>query len=184
MKVLDISDPQVAVYFDSDKEYSYHHRILLHRIGAATWATLTPDCEFAVHDFAEEDIVVLERGADFPTEVQGSCYTFDPLDVSELSSFRRRAKLHAAILGEATELQEVVVTIWVVADAGDPRLGEAVPNRVVEGTGSFVSFGDRGVARIDGELRFVEKIPFGDVADFIARRRGSAGGLQNARAAP
>lgn len=99
MKVLDISDPQVAVYFADDKEYSYHHRILLYRIGAAKWVTLTPDCEFAVHDFGEEDIVVLERGSDFPPEVQGSCYTFDPLDLSELASFRRRAKLHAVILG-------------------------------------------------------------------------------------
>lgn len=158
MKVLDISDPQVAVQYSHDKEFTFHHRILLYRITGARWVTLTPDFEFAVRNFDEDDIVVLERGCEFPEEVRSSCYAFDPVDAVTLATYRRRAKLHAAILGESAELQEPPATVWVYADSLDPHVGDPVSAEALEVPDGFVSLGDRGLVRVDGEEKFVERI--------------------------
>lgn len=125
--------------------------------------TLTPDHDFAIHNFDEDDIVVLERGADFPDEVRSSCYAFDPIAAHVLAGFRRRAKLHAAILGEATELQEPSATEWIYADPLDARMGETVSADALAVDGAFESMGDRGVLRIDGEVKFVERVLLADI---------------------
>lgn len=45
----------------------------LHRIHGARWVELTHDYDFVAHDFDEHELVVLGCGADFPSEVLGSC---------------------------------------------------------------------------------------------------------------
>lgn len=173
MKVLDISDPQVAVFFEDGKEYQYHHRILLCRIAAARWVMLTPDLEFVVHNFGEECIVVFGRSQDFPDEVRFSCYAFDPLDAYALASFRRRVKLHAAISGESTELQCPTFVLWILADQLDARFGETVRASALDLPEGFVSIGDHSVVRSDGEAKFVERVTSADIAEYVLRRRSS-----------
>lgn len=150
-----------------------HHRILLYHISAARWANLTPDHDFAIHNFDEDDIVEMEQGQDFPDEVRYSCYAFDTIAPHVLSGFRRRAKLPAAFLGEATELQEPSATAWIYADSLDARLGETVASEAREVNGAFESIGGRGVVRIDGEVKFVKRALLADIPDFVQRRRSS-----------
>lgn len=84
---------------------------------------------------------------------------FEPIDASAFASVHRRTKLHAAILGESTELQDVVASACAVADCSDPLLGETVQHDVIEGD-SFVSLGDRGVACIGAKSGLSRRAPW------------------------
>ena len=131
-RVLDIQEPQVCVNFPDDPQFTWHHRILLCRINAGRWLTLTPDHEIIPHNLNVIPNVVLDRGGEFPPGIRNSTYAFDPIDASSLTVFKRRAKLQAAILGEAEGLEAQRALIWVFSDPTDALFGTVLDNDVMD----------------------------------------------------
>lgn len=71
------------------------------------------------------------------------------------------------------------MTSWIFANPMDARLGEPVPAEALDVSGGF---GDRGLVRADGEMKFVESVPPDDVGDEVQRRRGAAAGSRTGAA--
>eukprot|EP00959_Pyramimonas_sp_CCMP1952_P362962 7600810-Pyramimonas_sp.AAC.1 len=121
----DIPEFQVAVRFDDDPNFTWHHRILLRRVRDAVWITLTPDLDLERINLDERRHRVLERGQAFPDAIVGDLYAFDPIGREAVAGHKRRARLQAAVLGgdedEAMDAEE-----WVYADLEDPAFGTLV----------------------------------------------------------
>jgi len=102
---LDISDPQVLIYYEDDTDgFHYHHRVLLYRGGApGVWIALMPDGELQVHNLIAERHVILQRHSPFPSQHANQVYAFDPISRVELDAHRVRARIQARVLGTAEE---------------------------------------------------------------------------------
>ena len=45
MSALDIKERQILARYDADPNFTWHHRVLLARLGDSEWIVLTPDLE-------------------------------------------------------------------------------------------------------------------------------------------
>ncbi|CAK0906294.1 unnamed protein product, partial [Prorocentrum cordatum] len=168
----DIPEFQVAVRYDADPNFTWHHRILLRRVRGAVWIALTPDLDLERINLDERRHRVLERGQAFPEAIAGDIYAFDPIGREAVAGHKRRARLQAAVLGgdedEAMDAKE-----WVYADLDDPSFGTLVAADVLEGD-EFVELGNRGLVRRKGAARGVEKVGRARLAEWSEQRRVGA----------
>ena len=161
---LDVGDVQVLVNFPNDGQgFFWHHRVLLCRVAGSRWLTLTPDLEIAEHDLGQLRHRVLPRLSPFPPDIAGEVYAFDPVGVAVLNGFKRQAKTMAIILGEG-DLPDSEATCWVRSDTRDPDFGVLVDSGLLENAATGLAFGAKGVAVIEGEEVFVERVPTKELA--------------------
>lgn len=173
-RVLDIQEPQVCVNYPNDPQFTWHHRVLLCRVNAGRWLALTPDHEITVHDLNTLPNIVLDRGGEFPPGIRNSTYAFDPIDASALTVFKRRAKLQAAILGEAEDLEAQRALIWVFSDPSDSLFGTVLDSDAMEDPSRGTAINDVGVALHEGLVRHVVRIARDDLDDWRKERRSGA----------
>lgn len=173
-RVLDIQEPQVCVNYPNDPQFTWHHRVLLCRVNAGRWLALTPDHEITVHDLNTLPNIVLDRGGEFPPGIRNSTYAFDPIDTSALTVFKRRAKLQAAILGEAEDLEAQRALIWVFSDPSDSLFGTVLDSDAMEDPSRGTAINDVGVALHEGLVRHVVRIARDDLDDWRKERRSGA----------
>ena len=173
-RVLDIQEPQVCVNFPNDLQFMWHHRILLCRINAGKWLTLTPDHEIVPHNLNIIPNIVLDRGGEFPPGIRNSTYAFDPIDASSLTVFKRQTKLQAAILGEAEGLETQRALIWVFSDPTDSLFGTILDNDVMDDPNRGATINDNGVALHEGLVRHVVRIAREALDDWQKERRSGA----------
>ena len=136
------------------------------------WIALTPDLDLERVDLDERRHRVLERGQPFPGAIAGDLYAFDPIGREAVASYKRRARLQAAVLGgdedEAMDAEE-----WVYADLDDPLFASPVAADLLEAD-EFVELGNRGLVRREGVARGVEKVAVARVAEWGEQRRAGA----------
>jgi hypothetical protein len=173
-RVLDIQEPQVCVNFPDDPQFTWHHRILLCRVTAGRWLTLTPDHEIIAHNLNVIPNIVLDRGGEFPPGIRNHTYAFDPIDAASLTVFKRRAKLQAAILGESEGLEAQQALVWVFSDPTDALFGTILDKDVMDDPGRGAAINDDGVALHEGLVRHVVRIARDDLDEWRKERRSGA----------
>eukprot|EP00971_Amphidinium_carterae_P239656 4757781-Amphidinium_carterae.2 len=174
VRSLDVGEIQIALCFDDDANFRWHHRVLLHRISGARWLCLTPDLAIELHNLEDFNHQVLRRRADFPPELAGDLYAFDEdaVDKHSIKAYKRDARLRAVILGgDAGEQVMAQAQRWIVMHPADDRFGEVVGPEVVEDDEAFVSLGDYGLASIEGEVYPCLLVSEGSVEDAKTRMR-------------
>ena len=97
---LDVPETQIALYCPDDRQFYWHHRILLAPLGAGRWVAVGPDLEIEVHDLSEMRHVILRRSTAFPRTVL-PIYYFDPVPAATYAYLKRDASLQAVLLGGA-----------------------------------------------------------------------------------
>ena len=149
---LDISDPQVLIYYEDDTDgFHYHHRVLLYRGGApGVWIALMPDGELQVHNLIAERHVILQRHSPFPSQHANQVYAFDPISRVELDAHRVRARIQARVRGTAEEDPRVDAALWVIAGPAQDRISEEISAEVLGDPGAFRELGSRAVADVGG----------------------------------
>ena len=165
---LDIPEVQIVVRFDNDPNFRWHHRILLRRVAAGIWMCLTPDLEVCRHDLNLMRHQVLERSHEFPADVQGDLYCFDPVSRAVLESKKRTATIQAQILGDE-DPAEAVSYVWIVAEKLHPQFGEVVPDELMNDPHTGMAFEQKGITTIGGEEVFVQRIAAADIDTFKAK---------------
>ena len=167
---LDIPEVQVIVNFPADGQgFTWHHRILLQRVEGAVWICLTPDHELVKHDLNALPHRVLDRKSSFPDELEDVIYAHDAIGRSVLNGFKRRAKIQATILGQG-EVGETEAYSWLIAEISHSRFGEMVEESLLSSEGSGLTFSQKGVAILDGEEVFIEKVNDKDIASWKVQR--------------
>ena len=142
----------------------WHHRLLLHRVDAGDWITLTPDLEFQRHDLPTHAHRILERNSPFPADVADSVYAHDPLSRAQVLQLKRQA-----VLGEGS-VDELDSMAWVVADATHDKFGSVVDAQLLASEATGLAFTSRGVVMMEGEELFVERIILKDLEDWKAQK--------------
>ena len=175
LRTLDISEPQVLVHYPNDDDgFFWHHRVLLHRVKAGTWVCLTPTMcvGLQIHNLLVTNHFVLVRAARFPAEQADEVFAFDPISKADMAHERRRARTHAAILGEE-DLDGLGTSVWIVCDVKDTNFGEPVPSEMVEDGALLTSLQSRGFVKWDGEVHFCEQILDSETGKYIKDKRSS-----------
>jgi hypothetical protein len=171
MRTLDIAEPQVLVNYPNDADgFVWHHRILLYRVKAGTWVTLTPTLELQTHNLLTTPHVVLARASRFPAAYADEVFCHDPLSKADLAHEKRRARTHAAILGEE-DLDGLGTAVWVISDIKDSKFGEVIPPEMVEDGAVFTSLQERGVVEWDSAVRYCEQILDSEVEKYIRDKK-------------
>ena len=168
---LDIPEVQVLVHYPGDAAgFLWHHRILLHRVEAGDWLTLTPDLEIQRHDLGAHRHRVLDRAAPFPADIVNEIYAHDPIGKASLSNFKRQAQIQAAVLGEGTVLDTDAYS-WVVSDPRHPDFGRPVDAGLLANEATGLAFTTKGVILLGGEEVFVERVGGTEIEEW-RRARG------------
>ena len=164
---LDIPEVQVLINHPGDVNgLNWHHRILLHRVSGGDWITLTPDHELQRHNLARVLHQVLDRRAPFPDDIAAEVYAHDPIGRAQLQVFKRRAQVMASVLGEGA-VEELETVLWVVADPGHKS---EIDGGLLDNEATGMAFVSKGVAIIDGEEVFVERVLSSGLASWKASR--------------
>ena len=147
---MDVPEPQVAIDFFDDDEFSWHVRLLLVHGGDGKWIWATPDLEVQYGDVSEHRVVSLPRGAPIPQRLVGQLYAFDPITPSELDALRAEAAALAGVLGfkVVAATGGAATPRWVVADASHPRFGEPIDGAVTFNEEKFVHRDAAGLVKI------------------------------------
>lgn len=165
-RVLDVAGPQVLLHFQEGPDgFHYHHRVLLCRAGAGgVWVTLTTDLELSVHDRKQCPHRVVSRGEKLSSDLVGLSYMyiFDPIAKAELEEHRRRARKQARILADGGDPTEALEVRRLIAGPAVSRIGEVVPSDTIADDGRVRELGPLGVAEIDGEVVWCEKVAAGE----------------------
>ena len=151
---LNVSYPQVVVERPDDPECFYHHRLLLARVSGAVWIAADPDLLLARLDLEEEQHLVVARNALFPDiclQDDTGLLCFDPLSDAQLRRLYREARLQASLLG-GDALAEADGQQWLFADHLEGKLGETIPQQVVEDPDRFVALAGHALALVDGSV--------------------------------
>ena len=172
---LDVAEPQLLLHFPHDQNgLTYHHRLLVVKLGPGRWVASSPDHELEVLDLTGRQYRVLTRRSAFPADIQDRIYAFDPIGRAELERLKRDAKAMSIILGDQ-EVEEMEANVWVFADAESPQLGQTVPQDLVAGA---VTLSGKGLVEVDGEVKVIEEIALSQQAEFAAQRKGVLGDLR------
>eukprot|EP00438_Fugacium_kawagutii_P000317 Skav210718 [mRNA] locus=scaffold849:20772:21968:+ [translate_table: standard] len=175
---LDIPEVQILVHYPGDGDgLDWHHRILLHRIQAGTWLTLTPDHELQRHDLNAIGHRVLGRKVAFPEDIADQVYAHDPISKSVLAGFKRTAKVQASILGEG-DVDDTEAYSWLVAQTGHSKFGSEVDEGLLQSDATGLAFNERGVVLLDGEEVFVERVNDKDLDTWKAKKGLETGDIR------
>ena len=170
---LEINEPQVLVHYPNDDDgFFWHHRVLLHRVKAGTSVCLTPTMGLQIHSLLVTSHVVLVRDARFTAEQADEVFAFDPISKADMAHEKRRARTHAAILGEG-DLDSLGTSVWIVCGVKDTKFGELVPSEMVEDAALFTSLQARGLLEWDGEVHFCEQVLDSETEKIIKDKRSS-----------
>ncbi|CAK9087068.1 Uncharacterized protein SCF082_LOCUS41163 [Durusdinium trenchii] len=104
-----------------------------------------------------------------PADIIGEIYAFDPIGKSQLLAYKRRAKVQASILGEA-EVGESEAYEWLVSEPGHQLFGQIIDSTLMDNGATGVCFNSKGVAIIDGDEVFCEKVAMKDMDDWKKTR--------------
>ena len=118
--------------------------------------------------------MVLDRRSRFPPHLQDRVYAFDPLTRNELEGYKRRAKTMKVVLGDA-DVQDIEALVWIYADPGSDKLGEVVPQELLD---QMVVLGDRALLEVDGTIEAIKELPQSDVSSFKETAKGSLGDVR------
>ncbi|CAK0908266.1 unnamed protein product [Prorocentrum cordatum] len=171
---LGIKGLQVLVHFPDDANgFYWHMRILLVRAGAAgVWVTLTPTLDLFTHDLSRIRHIVLARNAPWPARVnRNDIFGFDPITRVEFNQFVQLAKVQARVLADDDMEAEAPDLVWLRAGLGLKRLGEVVPQEVVDGQERFTEIGDSAVAEVNGAVIWAARVNAGDRESWIKERQ-------------
>lgn len=167
---LDIPDVQIVVNYPGDGDgFFWHHRILLHRIEGAQWLTLSPDHEVVRHDLNAIPHRVLMTRAMFPQDIAHEVYAHDPIGLATLQNFKRQARIQATILGEG-DVGEPESFQWLIAEVGHARFGQEIDEMLLSDGATGLAFSQKGVAILDGEEIYVEKVMAKDLESWKKRK--------------
>ena len=167
---LDIPDVQIVVNYPGDGDgFFWHHRILLHRIEGAQWLTLSPDHEVVRHDLNAIPHRVLMRRAMFPQDIAHEVYAHNPIGLATLQNFKRQARIQATILGEG-DVGESESFQWLIAEVGHARFGQEIDEMLLSDGATGLAFSQKGVAILDGEEIYVEKVMAKDLESWKKRK--------------
>ena len=155
----DVADPQVIVEFpDDDDGFYWHHRILVKRISGPKWVGLTPDFDMEVIDLSTTAHKVLDRLGPFPRAQEPYVYCFDPISQERVNSFKPRAVTMCSVWGDALDGTLDDRALWLRADVTDAKFGDEVDAACLQDPARGVFMEGKGVALVDGDLVFVEKV--------------------------
>ena len=175
---LDIADPQILVRYEHDPNgFYWHHRVLLFRVDGDIWIALTPDLALVRVKLLDVRHEVLERRAPFPPHLANQVYAHDPIAGAALAGYRRRAKMQGQLLGVG-QVDAVERMIWVIAEARSARFGEVVDAALMDDDAHGTSFDSKGVAVLDGEEFFVQKIAASSLATFKKETKAEVGDVR------
>jgi len=175
MGALDIPEPQVLRHFPNDENgLTWHHRVLLKKIGQGRWVAASPDLDLELIDLTEVRHYVLERKGLFPEDRRKQVYAFDEVDRVTLNALKRRAALQSALLDDASQ-EDARAESWLIAEAGHPRFGNEVDADLLEDAPLGVT---KGVVTLDGAEVFVEKVDASDIVTWKKAREASEGDLR------
>ena len=167
---LDISEVQILVHYPLDGDgFFWHHRVLLHRVTAGVWLCLTPDLEIQRHDLGATPHRILERRSAFPADIADEIYAHDPLGRAQLNSFKRRAQLQAAILGDG-EIADSEAFEWVISEPQHAKFGRAVDSELINNGATGLAFSSKGVVIEEGEEIYVERVLVKDLEDWKRKK--------------
>ncbi|CAK0825012.1 unnamed protein product, partial [Prorocentrum cordatum] len=175
---LDIGDPQILVHYPDDENgFLWHHRVLLFRVSDDIWISLTPDLALVRLKLLDIRHEVLERRAPFPAHLGNQVYAHDPIAAAALAGFRRRAKIQGQLLGVG-QVDVVERMIWVVAEPRSAKFGEVVDSAIMDDDARGTGFDTKGVAVVDGEEIFVQKIAASKLDDFKKETKADLGDVR------
>ncbi|CAK0861861.1 unnamed protein product, partial [Prorocentrum cordatum] len=175
---LDIGDPPILVHYPDDENgFLWHHRVLLFRVSDDIWISLTPDLALVRLKLLDIRHEVLERRAPFPAHLGNQVYAHDPIAAAALAGFRRRAKIQGQLLGVG-QVDVVERMIWVVAEPRSARFGEVIDAAVMDDDARGTGFDTKGVAVVDGEEIFVQKIAASKLDDFKKETKADLGDVR------
>lgn len=175
---LDVPEVQVLVHYPHDPSgLTWHHRVLLHKVDAGDWITLTPDHEFQRHNLATHNHRILDRNSPFPLDILAEVYAHDPVSRSQMQMFKRQSQVMAAILGEGA-VDELDTIGWVIADPSHMRFGEVVDSQLLSSEATGIAFTTRGVVLVEGEEIFVERIDLKELEEWKAKKGKELGDVR------
>ena len=178
LRSLDITAVQVVVEYPNDRNFCWHHRLLLHRVADGEWITLTPDHELQRHDLREIRHHVVPRAAVFPQHLHaGGIYAHDPIDPVTLGNFKKLAKVQAALLG-AGEPDDAQAAVWRFADFAEENFAQEVPAEVVASDDTFAQLHGHGIAIIEGKVFRAEQVQDKDLDTWKKAKKDTTGDVR------
>ena len=93
---LDIEQLQVAVAFDDDARYCWHHLNLMVKFdGDWRWVVATPTHDVQIMDLSDYNVAPLSRGRPIPRQLRGSFFGCDPVTHEQMQELMGEARLVA-----------------------------------------------------------------------------------------
>jgi hypothetical protein len=158
---LDIKEKQILARYDDDANFTWHHRVLLRKLGPTDWVALTPDLDVQLLNVGTTRFLPLLRNRPIPANAVGDSYLFDPITARELSDAHQQARQYGDILGDAAADEDEEV--WVVGDSMHPRFGDVIDAAVLADEARSTLRVSLGVVQLeedDDETEVVvEKVP-------------------------
>ena len=173
-RALDVAEPQVLVHYPAEN-IAWHHRVLLEKVSQGRWIGLTPDLDLEDVDLGQLDHRILDRLGRFPGDINlRDIYAFDPVDQNDVAGQRRRARIRATILGDGPMADGEPQMLWVIQDPSDRDFGETIKEDITMDPNLFVAIDAHGVARVDGMVKHVQRIPASELDAWKIQRRAGA----------
>ena len=133
---LDVSEKQLLAHFPEDRQFPWHHRVLMFRIKDSQWVICTPTLSVKIEDISEYmDFHILGWAAPFPAECR-PLYAFDTLSPEDFERLRFKARELAEVMGIDLPAAAAGVagdTRWLLSDPSLPCFGEEVPAATITG---------------------------------------------------
>ena len=165
---LDCVEQQVCVEFPLDPNFTWHHRVLLRRLGQGLWVVLTPDLAVERADVNVLQFIPVTRNAAMPARVLGDVYQFARLSEQELRAAHQEAAALVDLMGGgAVGAPAQVNAEWVFSDPSHRLYGSAVPTALLANPAASITRGSVGLVDHDGPAwATMERVMLSDIEDW------------------
>lgn len=160
-RTLDTVHRQVLVQYPEDRDgFVWHHRLLVVPGREGRWVGVTPTHSVQVVDLSELNVRPLRRAAPFPTDIDGSAiFAFDPPQGREEEDLVVECADLAAVMGIGPALTAPALEgSWFFADPAYAGFSKRVPEEAMADEDAVVVRGTTGLAMVDGEWTFIQKV--------------------------
>ena len=177
MASLDILEQQVCLEMPADPNFTWHHRVMLRRLGAGIWIGLTPDGGVERIDLNVVTFVPVARNAVMPARVFGDVYQFGRLTEQQLRAGHHEAAALVDLMGGGVaHALPLVNAEWVFSDPSHRQYGAAVPSALLLNPAASVTRGSVGLVDHDGPVwTTMERVMVADIEDWKEEKRSGPG---------
>ena len=174
---LDCVEQQVCVECPLDPNFTWHHRVMLRRLGQGLWVVLTPDLSVERADLNTVQFIPVTRNAAMPARVLGDVCQFVRLTEQELRAAHQEAAALVDLMGGGAIAAAVPVNAeWVFSDPSHRLYGSPVPTALLANPAASITRGSVGLVDHDqASWATMERVMLSDIEDWKEEKRSGPG---------